>query len=341
MKEPQNWDEEYVFSLLTGEYDWLEAKGSQVIKPETKYVDHDLLSKAVSAIANSGGGTLILGVKQRRTDKKWEVDAGGIDTTIGHTNTREWLEDIISTLVDPPLRTFNVYKILGSTEITQIQPGKAVYIIQIEDSLSAPHQAKDNRYYGRVAGKSQPLSHRMVMDIVNRRQYPLLELKFYYAYADEKPFTVPKEYGQHPILVVSIRNTGTIFAQYVNSIIDIPGRAIDESTISLNYKVMPIILDENNEYLRIIIENIASGMDARGNYSVALPGQYIPILPGREQHWLLPLRPNIFRDVLIRGTFFRTKPSLYWELFADNSPSQKGEILMKDISSLHDVNEIW
>src|SRR3990172_3055604 len=103
MREIKDWDEDYILSSLPiGEFDWFEAKGSKVIKPDTKEFDKALLSKAISAFANGGGGILVLGIKQ--FGKDWQVDEEGILTQVGRTSTKEWLEDVIPHLVDLPLR---------------------------------------------------------------------------------------------------------------------------------------------------------------------------------------------------------------------------------------------
>jgi len=60
-------------------------------------------------------------------------------------NTREWLEDVIPHLVDPPLAGFNVYAITGQAPDSQIASCCAVFVIALADSVQAPHQAHDNK----------------------------------------------------------------------------------------------------------------------------------------------------------------------------------------------------
>jgi len=102
MREPKDWDEEYLLNLPIGEFDWLEAKGRRGLDLTLSSVDENdvksTMSKAISAFANSGGGTLVFGLAN--PNKQWQVDDGGIDLAIKKPNTREWLEDIIPTLVD-------------------------------------------------------------------------------------------------------------------------------------------------------------------------------------------------------------------------------------------------
>jgi hypothetical protein len=225
MKEPRDWDEEYILTNLpVGEFDWFEAKGSMVVKPESKYIDRDLLSKAISAFANSGGGTLVLGLKL--SGNNWIIDNGGIVKSLGKTSTREWLEDIIPTLVEVSLKDFNVYEPSRRVESSQLALDKAIFVIQVHDSFFAPHQASDRRYYGRVAGKSRPLGHRFVMDILGRRKDPIIDLEFFYAF--DKSLKIN-------FLEILMHNHGRVYANYVNTFVSIPESMILDPSGQLDY----------------------------------------------------------------------------------------------------------
>ena len=328
MKEPQDWDEEYILtSLPVGEFDWFEAKGSQVVKPEAKEINRDLLSKAISALANSGGGILVLGLKQ--ADKKWLIDDGGIPDHVGQITTKEWLEDIIPNLVEMPLQKFNVF-IPELSKNSTIAPGKAIYIIQVGDSTIAPHQASDKIYYGRVGGKSRPLGHRLVLDILNRRQNPRLEVFFAYAFVDEMDPNLHKVQGQHLLLTIQIENKSSVFAQYVNSIIYIPEYLVEPAAIRTIFDGVPL-RKEGTNYIRILRENVIPEIMSNDKQVVFRgPGRYTPILPGRKHTWDIPL----INDFYTHSHFFKdNSPKLLWELYADNAQVQKGETPFKQIKS--------
>ena len=55
---------------------------------------------------------------------------------------------------------------------TKIKPGHGVYVIKVVGSPEAPHQAKDHRYYLRIAGKSRPMGHVHVQDVLRRTPSP-------------------------------------------------------------------------------------------------------------------------------------------------------------------------
>jgi hypothetical protein len=53
----------------------------------------------------------------------------------------------------------------------------AIAVIEIRESDDAPHQDRETRcYYGRTGSKCTPLSHRQVMDIIQRHKSPVLEI---------------------------------------------------------------------------------------------------------------------------------------------------------------------
>lgn len=331
MKELIQWDEYYILnSLPPGENDRLEFKGRKVIDlsiPGITDIDRDLLSKALSAMANSGGGILILGIN----DKTRQVDDGGIYVTIKQNGTREWLEDLLPQLVDPPIVKINVYEIKGSIPNSQILPNRAIYVVDIGDSPQAPHQALDNRYYGRVAGKSRPLSHRMVLDIINRQQYPKIKIGFNLAYVNTSDPNLYVSEGEHIYLIVTFENFGSIFAKYVNCLLYIPKYLLDEGAIR-SVLSGQIIEMEGIKYVRVPKENvIQESYDLQGRIVGRSPGRFTPILPGRTQSMQIPLADMFLQH---KYNFTRQTPKIIWELYADNAPCQKGEMPFIEIKQI-------
>lgn len=163
------WTEASLCALGPDEYDFQEYKGSGLLVLPGGGISsdfHPLLSKQLSAFANGGGGRVFLGV-----DDQGRID-GGVPTDLRKGGVRSWLEDIVPGLVDPPLSTFNVHEVLGDGPDSAIRPGCAVYVIDIPASATAPHQALDHRYYLRIAGKSRPMSHVHLQDVLRRTRHP-------------------------------------------------------------------------------------------------------------------------------------------------------------------------
>ena len=161
-------------ALEPHEHDFQEFKGSawMVSERDDDVQDHFLiaLSKQISAFANGGGGRLFIGV-----DDRGVVD-GGVRVDLRGGGTRAWLEDIVPHVVDPPLQRCNVFEVGPSASRTRVRTGHAVYVVDVPGSARAPHQAKDHRYYLRIAGKSRPMGHVHVQDVLRRTRHPQLEL---------------------------------------------------------------------------------------------------------------------------------------------------------------------
>jgi hypothetical protein len=234
MKDVRDWKEQDLLNLPPGEFDWFEAKGRRALDLTLGNVKEsdvrETLSKAVSAFANSGGGTLCFGITM--AGNQWQIDDGGVSLAVITPNTREWLEDIIPRIVEPELSRFNVYEIPTHGKKSRIDTGRAVFLIEIPDSEQAPHQAQDNRYYGRIAGKSKPLGHRFVADIFGRRRdlQFAMELKINAAYEYEEVFGLHPYYSSSAtrklVRNVELRlratNVGRVYAEYVNCFVYIP-----------------------------------------------------------------------------------------------------------------------
>lgn len=300
--------------LPNQEPDWIEYKGRRSIdltQSNTSENDtRNTLSKAISAFANSGGGYLLLGIN----NSTYTVDDGGVDRNIKKCGTREWLEDIIPSLVEPSLPSFNVIEIT-SEQIEEISnPSRAIYVIELPDSPAAPHQANDMKYYGRIGGKSKPLPHRFVMDILGRRKNPEITPQF----------ALVKEHDKL-ILFVLLENTGLVMGNYVAGWVMIPKYLIPDELLK-NYE-----LDEmdNIPYCRISIANIvedATGINTQTNEVYGIK-RYIPILCGVDFIIKQELKKKPFNNQIVG----LSGDKILWKLAVDNAPMKSGEILFSQI----------
>lgn len=328
MKNLVDWDENYIIELASGhELDAFEFKGRPEIDltlPGVRDIRRENLAKAISALVNFGGGILILGINNLSKS----IDDGGIDLNI-RGGTKEWLENILPALVDPPLPKLNIYEVRGFSKESLIHSGRAVYVVEIKESPLAPHQSiHDHVYYGRAGARSIPLGNRLVLDIINRRQFPDLTISFAFA---QLKITDPKLMelnGISKYLYVQIQNNGPIYAKYVNSILYVPKYLIVPQAIHNFLNGAPVELEDGVTYIKIIRENIVdqiySGrMEMIGRDS----GRYFPILPGRHFSWPIPLVDNLNDHIQF---FSDNKPIIRWELYGDNSPCKKGVTNMKD-----------
>ncbi len=157
------WTESELVSLPLGENDSFDRKsGALLSDPELLKT----LAKALSAFSNSGGGHLIIGVQ----------DGGTIDGVLpihkGRTSTRDWLEQIIPELVSYPLQDFRIHEVERDTP-SSIPPDRVVIVIDIGDSILAPHQDTFTKYYfHRSGGRSEPAPHHYLEMLRGRERYP-------------------------------------------------------------------------------------------------------------------------------------------------------------------------
>ena len=212
------WTLDDLQQLGTGEHDFQEFKGTgwiwenEAISPWFA----GALSKQLSAFANGAGGRIFIGI-----DDQGQPD-GGVPVGIKSGGTRSWLEDIVHQLVDPRLSRFNVFEVTGS-EGVGIREGHAVYVIEVPPSEDAPHQARDHRYYLRIAGKSRPMGHIHLQDVQRRTRSPTMSLVRIGPYG-EPTFDTNDPRG--PCVFVAFRaflqNTGRTMANHVGAELHLP-----------------------------------------------------------------------------------------------------------------------
>jgi len=336
MKEPREWDEQYLLSLPIGEFDWLEVKGRLGLDLTLPNVQEqhvkENLSKAISAFANTGGGYFILGLSNPKT--KWQIDDGGINLSVKKPSTREWLENIIPTLVDFPLTSFNVYVIQNTGSNSQISPGRGVFIIDVPDSDLAPHQAINHMYYARVGGKSQPIPHRLVADIFGRRQYPKIQLSFnieitntlYDDILGSAPNSNP--FRKFKLLIKAI-NEGRVFAQYVNVRVHVPAILLNSLFLEMYEQNNEYELIDGMEYLPLTRRNTKRDIVKSQGFGQREYGSswFDPILPSLSFGWDQELIDEF--DKIKHGDL-----KIFWEAYADNAPGQSGNLFIRDIEIL-------
>ena len=292
-----------LLDLQPYEHDFQEFKSSPYMVDEKGIAQHFVqsLSKQVSAFANGGGGRLFIGLRDDGS-----ID-GGVSISLKGGGTRAWLEDIIPGTVDPPLKAFNVFEVHGRTDgPSAIPQGYAVYVIDLEASAEAPHQGTDNRYYLRIAGKSRPMGHVHLADVLRRTRHPVVSV------ARVSPFGAPEPGVEDPrgpksllCFQVYVANTGRRLAHHVGVELVIP---------------RPLINSEARE-------RFLAGGDVQITQT---PGALTffryhptPLFPGQEVMYLrfwISLHANNLEAV-------RTNPlSIEWRVYADDAPARIGSI---------------
>jgi len=151
-----------VLALPPREHDFFDRKSGRLLNDSSFRED---VAKALSAFANTGGGHLVLGVQDDGT-------MDGLPPLKGRTPVREWLEQIIPNLLSYPLQDFRVHEVIPATP-SAIPPGQSVIVIDVGDSMLAPHQTADTKiYYHRSGGHSVRAPHIYLEAIRGRQRFP-------------------------------------------------------------------------------------------------------------------------------------------------------------------------
>jgi predicted HTH transcriptional regulator len=163
MRPIKDWDEAYLDEQFVRakiqESLSLDYKDSRALGKQS--ADKVELCKDVSAFANSGGGMIIYGIREKNHDPE-EIDEG-VDTTVFN---REWVENILTTGVQPKIEDLEIKPI----DLPSKGKNRAAFVIRVGQATAlAPHQtASDHKYYRRHNFKSEPMQDYEVRDAMRR-----------------------------------------------------------------------------------------------------------------------------------------------------------------------------
>ena len=137
----------------------LEYKGSSILINR----DDKTVCKTVSALANSAGGTFIIGIEMKNL-----VPVRIDDGTPGPSK-RDRIYQIINGGTFPAVE---------AVEIREFQtPTGTIYVIEVPPSPQAPHQSNDRKYYKRRGSHSEVMEHYEIEDVRNRPKRALMPLR--------------------------------------------------------------------------------------------------------------------------------------------------------------------
>ena len=126
------------------------------------------LSKDVSAMANSAGGTIIYGIEEDG-HRPIALQSGFDPSEI----SKEWIEHVLNSRIQRKIDGV----VIRPVPLSQ-NSGRVAYILQIPQSDRAPHQAHDKRFYKRYNFESVPMEEYEIRDVSRRQSAPDVTLAF-------------------------------------------------------------------------------------------------------------------------------------------------------------------
>jgi len=206
------------------------------------------------------------------------------------------------------------------------------YMIEIPQSTTA-HQATDFRYYKRFNFLAIPMEDYEVRDTMGRQQFPKIELSFEIEIKTKKFFSQfenRQRVNTSCTLVVYARNVGRVYAQYVNSFIQLPFPILHSLTLEqIKHKNEETIIKDGMEYYEYHEDNtVRDVIDTEYSLNRSInkygPSRYDPILPGLSHAWKIIISDNF--DKVNLETL-----KIKWTVFADNALPVQGMVMAKDI----------
>ncbi len=268
------------------------------------------LAKDISAMANSNGGTIVFGIKQK--------DIGN-GNAIAHRLTpipsSEMTKDKLSQLLSS-----NIQPIINNLEITYISESQegGYFIVEIPQSNTAHQNRLTHIYYKRRNATVEAMEDYEIRDIMNRNKTPIINLEFRLIKTTVN--VIEKNYNFFPTRGIQENksqridyklkyrpfNNGQILAKYINYFVYIPSDiVVDKEDLDIEGDYCIVFGDNTTRDL----VDISVGQRKYG------PVRYDPILPGiyGSGHGI---------DLCFDNVDIKNLPCIKYEMHADNAPSK-------------------
>ena len=282
------------------------------------------LAKDASAMANSNGGIIIYGIREK--------DGGNgrsIPERLIPISNKDMSKDQLSQLL-----TSNIQPVIEGLEITYIPHDETCgyYVVSIPKGTTAHQNRLSHIYYARRNATVEAMEDYEIRDVMNRNKTPNIDLDFVL----EKIIVNVTKKSISPISIISgdgisedhyqridyklkyrLHNNGEIFAQYINCFIHIPISILQDYT---EYRIednCAVIFEDNT------VRDLVGINGFQKQYG---PARYDPLLPGIS---------GSFHSVTINIDFanqLEDLPIIRYSVHADNAPVKEDVLEWKKIT---------
>ena len=290
---PKIWNEARLQKLIENEIEeslTLEYKSAEALdRHDAKKKE---ITKDVSAMANSAGGTIIYGISEFSQPEKRHLPEK--ITPVNRTKfPREWVEQIIQA-IRPRIEGIVIHSINLSSGDTHV-----AFAVEIPQSNTA-HQASDHRYYKRFNFQAVPMEDYEIRDVMFREQTPNIVLNFLIQINQD---------SQN--LLVQAHNNGSAFAQFVAVFLDIPVPILQTIENKMNVK-------DGGRMYRHRLTNLNQ------EYADEQFKANFPLLRSMSMNWKIAL--NLETENLRESDFL-----IKYKIYADNALPKEGKIFLREI----------
>lgn len=300
----RNWTEQRLQNFIISESEeslTLEYKSAEALG-KGEYQKHEI-TKDVSAMANSAGGTIVYGIREFSHPEKRHLPEK--ITPVNRAELpREWLEQVINS-IRPRIDGILIHSVtLESGE------NDVVYVVEIPQSQTA-HQAGSHRYYKRFNFQSVPMEDYEVRDVIYREQTPDVNIRFLIEAKDTLDENEDPN-GSEFSLIIQAKNNGSAYARYVACFIDVPVKSL--VTIENRRSVK-----DGGKYYRHRLTNLNQ------EFADDVFKANFPLLRSMMMSWKIPLKENYaeLEDWAIK-----------WKVYADNALPKEGRINFGEIETV-------
>lgn len=270
------------------------------------------LAKDVSALANSNGGTIIYGIREKDGE-----NGRSVPEKFTPISNKDMSKDQLSQLLSS-----NIQPIIEGLEITYIpyDESSGFYAVFVPKSTTAHQNRLSHIYYARRNATVEAMEDYAIRDVMNRCKTPNIDLDFTLekivvnvTKKDISPMSLMSGNGMSEEhyqrvdykLKYCMHNKGEVYAQYINCFIYVPISILNDKSEYRIEDESAVIFEDNTTRDLMGINGI------QRQYG---PIRYDPLLPGTSG------RSNTIALNLEFVDSIDDLPTIRYSIHADNAP---------------------